>query len=63
MTRFWPGTLIFLKVFHLSATAIPSYFRSVALQTQFHAPGDLAADTLTPVAEGTHARFDVRGRE
>ncbi|MDE7005485.1 MAG: tRNA pseudouridine(38-40) synthase TruA, partial [Alistipes sp.] len=29
----------------------------------FMLPGDLAADTLTPVAEGAHARFDARERE
>lgn len=29
----------------------------------FMLPGDIAADTLTPVAEGAHARFDARERE
>lgn len=29
----------------------------------FMLPGDIAADTLTPVADGAHARFDARERE
>ena len=29
----------------------------------FMLPGDIAADTLTPVADGSHARFDARERE
>ena len=29
----------------------------------FLLPGDIAVDTLTPVAEGAHARFDARERE
>lgn len=29
----------------------------------FMLPGDIAADSLTPVADGAHARFDARERE
>ncbi|MDE5623642.1 MAG: tRNA pseudouridine(38-40) synthase TruA, partial [Alistipes sp.] len=29
----------------------------------FMLPGDIAVDSLTPVAEGAHARFDARERE
>ncbi|MDE5695449.1 MAG: tRNA pseudouridine(38-40) synthase TruA, partial [Alistipes sp.] len=50
-------------VAHFDVVQLVAEPEKLLRKLNFMLPGDIAVDSLTPVAEGAHARFDARERE